>query len=121
MRRVERPTSRTSKPVANGSSVPAWPIRRSPRLRRATSTTSCDVTPDGLSTSKRPSAGGPLIRRRRFLRQVRRLRLGVLLDLLEQRLDAGRPGDAVVGAEGDLGCDAKAECSTDPAAKVGRD
>src|SRR6266700_4015487 len=44
----------TSTPVAIGSSVPAWPIRRVPAMRRIRATTSCDVMPAGLSTITRP-------------------------------------------------------------------
>src|SRR4051794_8504684 len=45
-----------SRPVANGSSVPAWPTlvpRGNDRRMRAT--TSCEVTPAGLSASSTPS------------------------------------------------------------------
>ena len=41
-------------PVARGSSVPVWPMRRSPRARRTRPTTSCEVGPDGLSTTSTP-------------------------------------------------------------------
>src|SRR3954469_6412697 len=55
--RVARPTSTSSRPVANGSSVPAWPtLTPAPSCRRTRATTSCDVTPAGLSTSRTPSA-----------------------------------------------------------------
>src|SRR5579863_3982222 len=53
--RVALPTPRTRRPVASGSSVPAWPTLRSRRSRRTASTTSCDVFPLGLSTSRIPS------------------------------------------------------------------
>ena len=48
------PTPITSTPVALGSSVPAWPTRRSPSRRRSMPTTSWLVTPAGLSTTARP-------------------------------------------------------------------
>src|SRR2546425_2022286 len=38
--RVARPTTSTSNPLANGSSVPRWPTRCSPSVRRTISTTS---------------------------------------------------------------------------------
>src|ERR1700748_1422771 len=55
--RVARPTSTSSNPVANGSRVPAWPTLV-PRgsVRRIRATTSCEVTPAGLSTSNTPSS-----------------------------------------------------------------
>src|SRR5262245_40501919 len=54
-RRVALPIIRTRRPVAIGSSVPACPIRLSPRARRAVATTSCDVGPSGLSIRSTPS------------------------------------------------------------------
>src|SRR3954468_3219059 len=47
-------------PVARGSSVPVWPMRFSRRTRRMRATTSCEVGPDGLSTTSRPSIDGAL-------------------------------------------------------------
>src|SRR5688572_21135748 len=38
-------------PSANGSSVPAWPILRTPNFFRSLRITSNDVIPDGLFTS----------------------------------------------------------------------
>src|SRR5438034_4103209 len=52
--RVARPTTSGSTPLAAGSSVPVWPMRRSPRRRRIRSTTSWDVGPEGLSMTRRP-------------------------------------------------------------------
>jgi hypothetical protein len=53
--RVARPSTSASTPVAAGSSVPVWPMRRSASARRTRATTSCDVGPAGLSTTNRPS------------------------------------------------------------------
>src|SRR4051794_32397000 len=53
--RVARPTSTSSSPVANGSSVPAWPtFTPRPSRLRTEATTSCDVTPAALSGSGTP-------------------------------------------------------------------
>src|SRR5438477_7076874 len=52
---VPRPTVSRSRPVAIGSRVPQWPIFLVPSFRRATATTSCDVIPSALSTSRTPS------------------------------------------------------------------
>src|SRR5947208_765435 len=41
-------------PVAAGSSVPAWPTRRTPSRRRRSATTSNDVTPEPLLTTSTP-------------------------------------------------------------------
>src|SRR6516225_9430287 len=54
--RVAFPTPTTSTPVAMGSSVPPWPTRRVPVSRRSRATTSCEVSPAGLSTMTSPSA-----------------------------------------------------------------
>src|ERR1700704_1546060 len=48
-----------SRPVAIGSSVPQWPIFLISSLRRTIATTSCDVIPSALSTSRTPS--GPAV------------------------------------------------------------
>src|ERR1700736_6376054 len=47
------------RPVAIGSSVPQWPIFLISSLRRTIATTSCDVIPSALSTSRTPS--GPAV------------------------------------------------------------
>src|SRR6185503_11610465 len=52
---VPRLTVSKSRPVAIGSSVPQWPIFLVPICRRASATTSCDVIPSALSTSRTPS------------------------------------------------------------------
>src|SRR5262249_24430523 len=51
-------TASGSTPVASGSSVPRWPTRRVPSQRRAASTTSCEVQPPGLSTTRKPWGPG---------------------------------------------------------------
>src|SRR3712207_5492964 len=103
--------------------------------RRATATTSCDVTPAGLSTSRSPPAvarartlplAGILLGGRRAVGVVRgaaggferRPLVGLLADLTEQRLDAGGARDALVGSEGDLGGHAQPERAPDAAAQV---
>src|SRR6266850_7552576 len=43
-------------PLAKGSSVPAWPIRDSPKSTRSRATASWEVQPSGLSTRWRRSA-----------------------------------------------------------------
>src|SRR5438132_12463745 len=50
-----RPTRTTSSPVANGSSVPAWPVRGPPSARLTAATASCEVIPAGLSIKSTPS------------------------------------------------------------------
>ena len=44
--------------MANGSSVPVWPTARVPSTRRTRCTTSCEVSPAGLSTSTAPISSG---------------------------------------------------------------
>ena len=56
--------------MANGSSVPAWPVWTPPSERRTAATTSCEVSPAGLSISSTPSIGGGLARARRPLRRA---------------------------------------------------
>src|SRR3954469_24277200 len=56
--RRARPTSTSSRPVANGSSVPACPALRTARARRVASVRSCEVLPAGLSTRTSPSTEG---------------------------------------------------------------
>src|SRR4051812_17864434 len=59
---VARPTRISSTPVANGSSVPAWPTlvpRGSNRFTIAT--TRAEESPGGLSTLRIPLGGGPCI------------------------------------------------------------
>src|SRR5207244_2517356 len=52
--RVAFPTQTGSTPLANGSSVPVCPARRVPSARRTRSTTSWEVGPTGLSTTRTP-------------------------------------------------------------------
>src|SRR5690606_23188456 len=53
--RVARPRKSGRTPLANGSRVPPWPIRRVAARRRTRATTSCDVGPTGLATTRIPS------------------------------------------------------------------
>src|SRR5438105_2502083 len=52
--RVAAPESSTSSPVANGSSVPVWPVR-APVRRRSAATSANDDGPAGLSTKATPT------------------------------------------------------------------
>src|SRR4051812_25258473 len=96
--RVARPISRTSNPVANGSSVPRWPTRRDASAPRTTATTSCEVKPAGLSTRRTPSGAGAAL----WIRLP-------LLDLGEQTLDARRASNTLVESKKDLGSGPKAK------------
>src|SRR5712692_8520065 len=51
---VAPPDNRTSSPVANGSSMTAWPVR-APVLRRSSATSANDDGPAGLSTRTIPT------------------------------------------------------------------
>ena len=62
--RVAWPRKTGSTPAANGSRVPPWPTRRTPVRRRTMATTSWEVGPMGLPTTRMPSSSGP---RRRAL------------------------------------------------------
>src|SRR5262245_4065334 len=53
--RVARPRTSGRTPLAEGSSVPGCPMRRSPNARRTRATTSCEVGPTGLLSTIRPS------------------------------------------------------------------
>ena len=53
-----QPRNSGSTPEANGSSVPPCPIRRVCARRRTSATTSCDVGPAGLATTRTPSIPG---------------------------------------------------------------
>src|SRR5947208_2947285 len=55
---VPCPSVSKSNPVAIGSSVPQWPTFLIPSLRRISATTSCEVIPSALSTSRTPSGVG---------------------------------------------------------------
>src|SRR5205085_12337284 len=74
-RRVARPTSTGSTPVASGSSVPAWPTRFWPASLRTLATTSCEVQPLRLLTFRIPVTSGLLM-------------LALLFDLPHQAHDA---------------------------------
>src|SRR5690606_9982969 len=85
-----------------------WPMRRSPTARRAALTTSCEVTPAGLSTSSRPSGVGGAVIGRRF----------IALDLGEQRLDARGALDGLVEAEAQFRRELQAQRAADAAPQV---
>ena len=53
------PRKTGSTPDANGSSVPPWPTRFVAASRRTRATTSCEVGPAGLATTRMPSSPGP--------------------------------------------------------------
>src|SRR3954470_23582839 len=55
-----RPSRISSRPVANGSSVPACPVF-CPCSRRARATASCEVIPAGLSTRSTPGSEGSAV------------------------------------------------------------
>src|SRR5438046_8374830 len=55
---VPRPIVKRSKPVAIGSRVPQWPTFFISSFRRTSATTSCEVIPSALSTSRTPSRVG---------------------------------------------------------------
>src|SRR5205085_6394773 len=114
MSRVPRPTRMTSNPVANGSKVPACPTRCDPATRRTIATTSCDVTPGGLSTSSKPPASvvGVSIGKRWN---------GSLFDLGEETLDVRRVGDALVSFETDFGSEPQTQRLTNARAQEARD
>src|SRR3954471_3444977 len=90
MSRVTDPTPTSRTPVASGSSVPAWPPRRSPSWRRHTATTSWLVMPAGLSTTQRPWTVGGL--RRAIVASGRRV-------VPQDPLDALGRADDVVGPD----------------------
>src|SRR6185436_9025418 len=111
--RVARPTSTSSSPVANGSSVPAWPtFVPFPSRRRTCATTSCEVTPAGLSKRMTPSTGRSLELRGNLLAQERhqlvprqRRREAGRLAVAAAALGAGDRGDVdavVARAQRDL-------------------
>src|SRR5215207_1256435 len=112
--------SSTSKPVANGSSVPPWPIRRVPSARRATLTTSWDVMPPGLSTSNNPSIGRRSTRGA-FIGVGRGLHRPLIMKLSEQRFDSCSVGHALIELERDFGSDAQSQRAADPRPQVARD
>ena len=72
---VASPTSNGRTPVASGSSVPPWPMRRTPSRLRASATASNDVAPADLSTTRMPDEGA-VIGARRGPRRRRRGRAG---------------------------------------------
>ena len=89
--------------------MPAWPMRRVPRIFRARSTSACDVIPDGLSISRSPSVFPSLTR---FL---------VFSYLSKQRLDTRRALDALIELEVNLRRIAQPERSTQSRPQMRRD
>src|SRR5687768_9889804 len=84
-------------------------MRRSPTARRAMATTSCEVTPAGLSMSRSPSVEGLLVGGD-----------AAIADLLEERLDAGGTRHARVGLKGKLWRKAESQRATEPRPEVRR-
>src|SRR5688500_15361789 len=95
-------------------------MRRVARARRAADTTSCEVIPDGLSTSSRPSIARPSAIGRP-VRDWRVVAAALLLNLREQRFDSRRTRDALVELETDLGRQPKPEGTPDARPEVARD
>src|SRR3954451_21356980 len=98
-KRVAWPTNTSSRPVANGSSVPACPTFApcAIGIDRTCSTTSCEVKPAGFATSSTPLRRPPAMTRRRVPSRRRALELsGDLganeLDQLVPALGAGEAG-----------------------------
>ena len=71
--------------MANGSNVPVWPTARVASTRRTRWTTSCDVSPAGLSTSTAPISLAPPA------------------EALEQLVDAGGVRQAQIELKVELG------------------
>src|SRR5688500_14343483 len=82
-------------------------MRRSPNARRAIETTSWDVMPAGLSTSRSPSVEGLLVGGD-----------AAITDLLEECLDASRSRDAGIGLKDELGREPEAERPTQTRAQM---
>src|SRR5438477_10758649 len=84
---VAPPDNRTSSPVANGSSVPACPVR-APVRRRSSATSANDDGPAGLSTRTIPAGlrarGG--IRRSQLVGREHELAVDELDDLRDRLL-----------------------------------
>src|SRR5215208_7193435 len=99
--RVARPSRINSRPVANGSRVPACPTLP-PRSRLISATTSWEVTPAGLSTSSPRAGVGSL---------SANLRLELRVDLGDQELD-----DLLVGQ---VGAETRCAAMTAPAMDAG--
>src|SRR5262245_16177684 len=98
-RRVARPRSTGSTPVANGSSVPAWPTRRWPARRRTRATTSCEVQPLGLSMLRMPTSSGAAVTRA----------FPLLFDAAHQAHDAIAPRQRPIEYELEVRCVAQVQ------------
>src|SRR5690349_17232574 len=96
---VARPRSTISRPVANGSRVPAWPVLTPPSARRTLATTSWELIPRGLSISRTPSTAPAPARPLgdRFGGLAAGKGVALRLDLRAQELDQGL--EAEVGRE----------------------
>src|SRR3954454_16644690 len=90
------PSRSRRSPVANGSSVPAWPVFCL-RSRRTRATMSWDVTPASLSTSRTPGSGASAVTPRTLRGAQLRLDLGAedVKELLVREV-CGEAGCAVM-------------------------
>src|SRR5207248_6185264 len=90
---VARPDRMSRSPVANGSSVPAWPVL-APVTRRICATMANDDGPAGLSTSATPA--GSSARGGTLVQEPLADELGDLLDRFLAREPGGLPVPAAL-------------------------